>query len=157
MLESVHEIKISISCSTENERRIRLRAPCGTGLLNVEPWTRFLSRGSRRVFQDMNVFDILDVVFGSHVRRGCMAPSWRFDVAERASYPKRRLTAQHEESDLSFVERLMLEEGLSCFFEQSNGVPGQSSYTHTMVISDHNGAFQPADQDGIESARRSAS
>ena len=159
MPEAVHEIKVSTpTCASEDSRLIRLTMPLGTSLLKIEPWSSFLSHGrSSRVFQDMNVFDILDVVFGTYARRGSMAPAWRFDVAEPASYPKRRLTSQYQESDLSFVERLMREEGLIYFFEHSGDVPTQSLGTHTMVIAGHGGAFQPATQGSMAFSRQGVS
>lgn len=90
-------------------------------------------RGSR-TFQDMSVFDILDVVFGTYVKRGGIAPAWRFDIAEPTAHAKRGFTRQYQESDLAFVERLMREEGLIYFFEYSGNAPSRSLGTHTMVI-----------------------
>lgn len=118
--------------------------------LTVEPWSVFLSRGrDSRIFQDMNVFDILDTVFRGYQGQGRMAPAWRFEVAEQDVYPKRSLTTQYQESDLAFAERLMHEEGLFYFFEHS-GDPGSPSLgSHTMVIADHNGAFAPNAQSAI--------
>lgn len=90
-----------------------------------------------RVFQDMNVFDILDVILGSCAGRGAIAPSWRFEIAEPGAHPKRSLTTQYRESDLAFAERLMQEEGLFYFFEHG-GEPGSASRVgRTMVIADH--------------------
>lgn len=126
-------------------------------VLRLSPWTSFLSHGrDSRVFQDMSVFDILDVVFGSYAGRGKIAPAWRFDIADPGVYPKRSLTTQYQESDLAFVERLMHEEGLFYFFEHS-GAPGSASLgSHTMVIADHNGAFQPNAQATVEFTRPGA-
>lgn len=120
-------------------------------VLTLEPWTRFLSLGrDSRIFQDMTVLDILDVVFRSYAGRGTLVPAWRFEVADRSVYPKRSLTTQYQESDLSFAERLMHEEGLFYFFEHS-GAPGSPSLgSHTLVIADHNGAFTPNAQDMVE-------
>jgi type VI secretion system secreted protein VgrG len=120
-------------------------------VLTLEPWTRFLSLGrDSRIFQDMTVLDILDVVFRSYAGRGTLVPAWRFELADRSVYPKRSLTTQYQESDLAFVERLMHEEGLFYFFEHS-GAPGSPSLgSHTLVIADHNGAFTPNAQDTVE-------
>lgn len=105
--------------------------------LVVEPWTRFLSLGrDSRVFQDMSVCDILDAVFQSWAGRGRLTPSWRFELSDRAIYPKRSITTQYQESDFAFAERLMSEEGLFYFFEHA-------ADGHTLVIADHNGAFVP--------------
>lgn len=105
--------------------------------LVVEPWTRFLALGrDSRVFQDMSVCDILDAVFQSWAGKGRLTPSWRFELGDRAIYPKRSITTQYQESDFAFAERLMSEEGLFYFFEHA-------ADGHTLVIADHNGAFVP--------------
>ncbi|UVW29613.1 phage late control D family protein [Massilia sp. H6] len=106
-------------------------------VLTIAPWSTFLSLGrDSRSYRDMTVFDILDVVFGSHAGRGKLACAWRFEVADQGVYPKRSLSTQHQESDLAFAERLMLEEGLFYFFEHS-GEPGSAAFgSHTMVIAE---------------------
>ncbi|RZA33837.1 MAG: type VI secretion system tip protein VgrG, partial [Lysobacteraceae bacterium] len=126
-------------------------------VLTLEPWSQFLSLGrDSRIFQDMSVFDILDVVFGGYAGRGRIAPAWRFELADRAIYPKRSVTTQYQESDLAFVERLMHEEGLFTFFEHS-GDPGSPSLgSHTMVIADHNGAFTQNEQPSVAFTRPGA-
>jgi type VI secretion system secreted protein VgrG len=125
--------------------------------LTIEPWTRFLSLGrDSRIFQDMSVFDILDVVFGAYAGRGRIIPDWRFELADRAIYPKRSLTTQYQESDLAFVERLLHEEGLFYFFEHSGAPSSPSLGAHTMVIADHNGAFTPNAQASVAFTRPGA-
>ncbi|WP_229510421.1 type VI secretion system Vgr family protein [Pseudoduganella plicata] len=105
--------------------------------LTIGPWCAFMDMGrDSRVFQDATVFDILDSIFNSWQNPGKLVPQWRYDIAERDIYQKRSLTCQYQESNLAFAERLMLEEGLFYWFE--HGADG-----HTMVIADHNGAFQP--------------
>jgi len=125
--------------------------------LRLLPWIGFLSHGrDNRIFQDMSVFDILDVVFGSYAGRGRIAPAWRFDIADPGVYPKRSLTTQYRESDLAFAERLMLEEGLFYFFEHSGDPDSPSLGSHTMVIADHNGAFPPNAQAAVAFTRPGA-
>jgi type VI secretion system secreted protein VgrG len=112
--------------------------------LTLQPWSAFMARTrDSRVFQDLTVFDILDVVFGAWQGRGKLAPQWRFDIADRSVYPVRSLTTQYQESDLAFAERLMNEEGLFYFFEHQGDAASPSLGSHEMVIADHNGAFQP--------------
>jgi type VI secretion system secreted protein VgrG len=125
--------------------------------LTIEPWTRFLSFGrDSRIFQDMTVIEILDVVFRSYAGRGTLVPAWRFALADRSVYPKRSLTTQYQESDLAFAERLMHEEGMFHYFEHS-GSPGDPSLgSHTLVIADHNGAFQPNAQATVAFTRPGA-
>jgi type VI secretion system secreted protein VgrG len=107
--------------------------------LTLEPWTAFLARGrDSRVFQNMTVFDILDCVFAPWQGKGRLAPSWRFDIGERATYPARSLTTQYRESDLAFVERLMKEAGLFHYFEHTGTPDSPALGSHTLVIADHN-------------------
>jgi Rhs element Vgr protein len=91
----------------------------------------------------MDVFAIIDAVFGAWQGQGMLAPAWRLEIADQSIYPRRILTTQYNESDLAFIERLLHEEGLFYFFEHT-GTPADAALaTHTMVIADHNGAFQP--------------
>jgi type VI secretion system VgrG family protein len=115
--------------------------------LVVQPWTAFLGHTcDSRIFQDMTVFEILDAVFARYQGQGRLAPAWQFDVRDRALYPRRSHITQYQESDLAFVQRLMLDEGLFHFFEHSGdaGSPGLGS--HRLIISDHNGSFKPIAQ-----------
>lgn len=118
--------------------------------LTLEPWSAFLAHGrDSRVFQDMTVFDILDALFAAYQAQGKLAPAWRFDILDRAAYPKRSLSTQYQESDWAYAQRLMHEEGLFYYYEHS-GDPGSPSLgSHCLVIADHNGAFQPNAQSSI--------
>ena len=112
--------------------------------LSIGPWYAFLAAGrDSRVFQDQTVFDILDAVFTGWQDAGKLVPQWRYDIAERAIYPKRSLTCQYQESSLAFAERLMREEGLFYYFEHSGDATSPGLGGHTLVIADHNGSFQP--------------
>jgi type VI secretion system secreted protein VgrG len=118
--------------------------------LVLEPWLAFLGKTrDSRVFQNMSVLDILDVLFARYQGQGKLAPSWRFDVLDRAVYPKRSLTTQYQESDLAFAERLMSQEGLFYFFKHSGDRGSATLGAHEMVIADHNGAFRPNAQPSI--------
>lgn len=111
--------------------------------ITLQPWAAFLARGrDSRVFQDKNVFDILEAVFASYQGKGKLAPAWRFEIADRSIYPIRSHTCQYQESDLAFSERLMQEEGLFHFFEHVGAPDSPGLGSHTMVIADHNGAFR---------------
>jgi type VI secretion system VgrG family protein len=112
--------------------------------LTIGPWYAFLAVGrDSRIFQDRTVFDILDAVFNSWQNPGKLVPLWRYDIADRAIYPQRSLTCQYQESNLAFAERLMREEGLFYYFEHSGDAASPGLGSHTMVIADHNGSFQP--------------
>ncbi|MTV54953.1 type VI secretion system Vgr family protein [Pseudoduganella buxea] len=125
--------------------------------LTLEPWTRFASLGrDSRVFQHMTVFDIIDAVFREYQSKGRLAPEWRFDIVDRDVYPVRSLTTQYQESNFAFVARLMAEEGLFHFFEHTDDPGSPSLGSHTMVIADHNGAFQPNFQPQVRFTQSSA-
>ena len=118
--------------------------------LTIEPWLRFLGLGrDSRVFQDMTVCDIVDAVLRGYDHQGRLAPAWRFDLQDRDVYPRRSLTTQYQESDLAFIERLLLEEGLFYFFTHQGDAAGPQLGSHTMVIADHNGAFAPNAQAAV--------
>ena len=118
--------------------------------LTVAPWTAFLARNrDSRVFQDKSVFDILDAVFAAWDGQGRLAPSWRFDVADRSIYPVRSLTTQYQESDLAFAERLMAEEGLFHYFVHAGDADSPSLGSHQMVIAGDNSTFKPGPQDAV--------
>lgn len=112
--------------------------------LVIEPWCAFLKFGrDSRIFQDKTVFDILDAIFGSVLGKGKLAPTWRYDIADRSIYSQRSLTCQYQESNFAFAERLMHEEGLFYFFEHEAATDNDKLGSHTLVIADHNGAFKP--------------
>jgi len=102
-----------------------------------------------RIFQDMTVFDMLDAVFAAYRGQGKLSPAWRFDIIDRALYPRRSLSTQYQESDLAFAERLMLEEGLFHYFEHRGDAASPALGSHTLVVADHNGVFKPNAQSGI--------
>lgn len=118
--------------------------------LTLEPWTMFMGLGrDSRIFQDMSVPELLDAVFASYEGKGRLAPAWRFDLADESIYVKRSLTTQYQESDLAFAHRLMLEHGLFYYFEHEAAPESPSLGTHTLVIADHNDAFQPGAQAAV--------
>lgn len=119
--------------------------------LRIEPWLAFLGhRTDSWVFQDMSVLDITEAVFADHTDQGQLAPRWRIDLADRSAYARRSLCAQFNETDLAFLQRLWLEEGLFTWFEHSgNPADARTLGAHTLVIADHNGALAPNAQPRI--------
>jgi uncharacterized protein involved in type VI secretion and phage assembly len=113
----------------------------------VEPWLAFLrARRDSFAYQDKTVIDIVESIFGDYKGQGTLAPQWRWDVRDRATYAKRSLTIQYRETDYAFVERLLAEEGLFYWVEHADD-------GHTLVIADHNGAFKPGPQASVRFAR----
>jgi type VI secretion system secreted protein VgrG len=113
--------------------------------LRVQPWLAFLHwRRDSVVFQDMSVVEIVEAVFARYVGQGQLMPAWRWALADTSVYPRRSLCIQYRETDLAFVQRLLAEEGLFCWFEHQGDTSSTSLGAHTLVIADHNGAFAPA-------------
>ena len=113
--------------------------------LTIEPWTHFLRhRHDAYVFQDMSVIDITESVFADYAAQGALVPQWRWELADKTVYAKRSQCVQFNESDWDFLQRLWAEEGLFAWFDHQ-GNPGdtQTLGAHTLVLADHNGAFQP--------------
>lgn len=111
--------------------------------LTIEPWLSFLShRQDAWVFQDKTVMEIVDEVFADYQAQGKLVPAWRWELADTSVYARRSLCVQYHESDLAFVQRLMAEEGLFCWFEHK-AAEGDALGLHTLVIADHNGCFKP--------------
>ena len=119
--------------------------------LIIEPWTTFLAlRRDSTTYQDMSVFDILASVFKDYQGQGKLAPAWRLDIADASLYPQRSLTTQYQESDLAFAQRLMNQEGLFSWIEHQGDADSPTLGSHTLVIADHNGAFQANAQAQID-------
>ena len=116
--------------------------------LTVQPWLAFLGAGrDSAVFQNQNVLQIIESIFTDYQSSlkgaGQLAPLWRLDVQDTGVYPIRSLTTQYQESDLQFINRLLLEEGLFMWFEHAGNAASPTLGSHTLVIADHNGAFKP--------------
>lgn len=117
--------------------------------LTIEPWLSVLAhRQDAWVFQDKTVMEILDEVFADYQAQGKLAPAWRWELADASVYARRSLCIQYHESDLAFVQRLMAEEGLFCWFEHEAS-EGDTLGQHTLVIADHNGCFKPNAQSRV--------
>lgn len=110
--------------------------------LVIEPWLAFLAqRQDSWVFQNQSVREIVDEVFADYLGQGKLAPAWRWALADESVYARRSLCIQYQESDLAFVQRLLREEGMFCWFEQEGAPDDAGLGRHTLVIADHNGAL----------------
>ena len=98
-------------------------------------WLLSLSRISR-VYQDVTVLDITREIL---VRFG-MKDGEDFEIRSYATYDKRELYVQFEESDWTFIQRWFEREGLFYWFEHDE--TGDK-----LVISDDNKGFQPISGD----------
>ena len=110
-----------------NIRRMKLLEVGEDGMAAYEaeavPWLWFLHHFTdSRIFQNMPVPDIVEKVFRD---RGFTD----FRQQLQGSYPAREYCVQYAETDFNFVSRLMEEEGIFYFFEQSE-------QKHTLVMAD---------------------
>ncbi|CAH0350696.1 type VI secretion system Vgr family protein [Aquabacterium sp. CECT 9606] len=119
--------------------------------LIIEPWLAFLrARVDSWTFQNLSVLRILEAVFADYVGQGALHAAHRLEIAEPTAYPVLSTLSQFNESDLDFVNRLLADNGLFCWWEHT-GNPGDPATlgSHTLVIADHNGALKPNAQPSI--------
>ncbi|AHY59614.1 type IV secretion protein Rhs [Stenotrophomonas rhizophila] len=103
--------------------------------LRLQPWMAFLGqRVDSYVFHDASVVDIVENVFADYVG---LLPAWRWDLDRSSLYLKRTLTTQYQETDLTFVQRLLAEEGIYYWFEHSGEPDSPSFGKHMLVLADH--------------------
>lgn len=106
------------------------RDPFEVYSLSVVPWLWFLSLSSDcRIFQNRTVPEIVEAMFAKHGQR-----DYRLQLA--GDYPRREYCVQYRESDLSFVQRLLEQEGIHYFFEHD-------AQRHVLVLSDQSPAAKP--------------
>lgn len=100
--------------------------------VRLVPKLTFLQyRSNLRIFQQRSVPDILKQVLKEANVQG---QDVSFDL--RGRYPPREYCTQYRETDFDFIQRLMEQEGIFYFFEHQFD-------RHVLVITDHNGRFQP--------------
>ncbi|MGO9228802.1 MAG: type VI secretion system Vgr family protein [Bryobacteraceae bacterium] len=94
------------------------------------PWLWFLTLYSNcRIFQNKSVPDIVEQIFKD---RGFTD----YQLKLQGTYQPREYCVQYRETDFNFVSRLMEDEGIFYFFEQT---PDK----HTLVLADDKAAFKP--------------
>ena len=88
----------------------------GTRVIARPRFFRLTQRFDCRVFQDMSVQDIVKKVLSDI---GFADADQRWQIT--GTYPKRGYTTQYRESDWTFIQRLMCEEGIAFAFDMSSG------------------------------------
>ena len=132
---------ISFNLTEETERhvhghivRIRLLEYGEDGMAAYEaemvPWLWFLNRFSDcRIFQNKTVPAIVEQVFRD---RGFSD----YQLKLQGSFPQREYVVQYRETDFNFVSRLLEDEGIFYYFEQSQD-------KHTLVLANDNSVLAP--------------
>jgi len=96
----------------------------------IQPWLWQLTLTSdSKIFQNQTVPEIIDAVFSN-------MGFTEFKHSLTGSYNPREYCVQYQETAFDFVSRLMEDEGIFYFFEHTED-------THTLVLADDGGAFQP--------------
>jgi len=110
--------------------------------LMVVPWTWFLNQTeNRRIFQNKNTKEIVSQVFADLGFND-------FDFKAPGGNP-REYCVQYGESDLTFVMRLLAEEGYASFFKHEEK-------KHTFVIVDQMSAYPETEQSGLKYSKASS-
>lgn len=96
----------------------------------LRPWLWLLGHQTdSRIFANMTAPDIISEVFSAHSFA-------KFTNRLTKSYRSLEYCVQFRESDLTFVSRLMEQEGISYYFKHRDG-------EHTLVLSDSNSSYDP--------------
>ncbi|MEJ7804960.1 MAG: type VI secretion system tip protein TssI/VgrG [Telluria sp.] len=107
----------------------------------IVPWFSYLKRRvNSRIFQDMDVFEVLDTIF-----KGDYKGLAKYEYRTSRNYKPENYIVQYDETDDNFASRLMEKNGLFYYFE--HGPKG-----HLMVISDNScdATFCPPQDDHAE-------
>lgn len=94
-------------------RRISSSEDQSTYQITLEPFLSLLNNQFRthRFFVNKSVPDVVIQVLDEHGLKG-----WEYEFTLKQSYPKREQINQYQESDLTFIERLLSEVGIFYFF-----------------------------------------
>lgn len=117
--------------------------------LHMVPALQLLDlKRSSRVFQDKSVPDIVELVLKEHQTHSHLLV---WDSRLRQSYLPRSYVVQYRESDLTFIQRLLAEEGIHYHFEH-----GKNAGTHTLVLADDIHTLSPNASSAIRFHRTAA-
>ena len=112
--------------------------------LTMVPWLWFLSQNTDcRIFQNKSTVDILEDIFKQHSFSD-------YDTSGlRSTYDKREYCVQYNESDFTFISRLLEEEGIAYYFKHTDG-------KHTLMLCDHVKAYEECPETNLRQSSGSA-
>ncbi len=119
--------RFEMTNQTEGQTYFRVELVPGIWLLT--------HRYNSRIFQNKTVKDIISDVLTS---AGFASDRFRFTL--QGSYQPREYCVQYRETDHNFISRLMEEEGIWWYFEQTKD-------SHVLVMADSTAAYKPIDGD----------
>ena len=104
--------------------------------LTIVPWLWFLSKtNNHRIFQEMTTKDIVSQVF-----RDLQFTDFNYNAAGNST--AREYCVQYNESSLDFISRLLEEDGIAYYFEQTGD-------KHVLQIVDEKNAYQEFDETNL--------
>jgi len=136
-------VSIRVRCGGQPERfidgiccefgHVGMRGRFAAYQMTLRPWLWLLStRSDCRVFQNLNSVDIVREVVS-----GWGDGKFAIDLRVKETPAAREFCVQYSESDLSFVMRLLEDDGLYFFFEHER-------FNHKLVIADNKKAHKTA-------------
>jgi type VI secretion system secreted protein VgrG len=104
--------------------------------LTIVPWLWMATqRRTSRVFQDKTVLQIIEEVLAADAPRN----NWRATTEAEAFLGKARVRSyccQYRESDYAFITRLLAEEGVGFYFEETDDKDGGTSRQRLVLFAD---------------------
>jgi type VI secretion system secreted protein VgrG len=142
--------RITIGLQDESERYFNgivssfsqvgaIKATDGSGAITLTeyratlvPWLWLLTRQSDcRIFQNLSVPEIIAQILAKPEYQDTA----HFETRFHGDFPKREYCVQYRETDFNFVSRLMEEEGIWYFFEQT-------SDEHVLILANYSGCVE---------------
>jgi type VI secretion system secreted protein VgrG len=103
-------------------------------------------RTNTRIFRNMSELEVLELMLGEwRLSNPVLASAFEFEFDAFLSagrYPQREFIMQHNESDASFLRRLMKRRGIAWFFRARSAQGGGDVPVHTLVIFDDPNSLQ---------------
>lgn len=102
----------------------------------VVPWLWFLTQTSdSKIFQNKDIKQIATEIFSENGFTD-------FEFRLIGNHPVREYCVQYQESDFTFLSRLFEEEGIFYYFRHEKD-------KHTLILADHNGAYESCDESSV--------
>lgn len=102
----------------------------------VVPWLWFLTQTSdSKIFQNKDIKQIATDIFTENGFND-------FEFRLIGQHPEREYCVQYQESDFTFLSRLFEEEGIFYYFSHEKD-------KHTLIIADHNGAYETCAESSV--------
>ena len=102
----------------------------------IVPWLWFLTQTSdSKIFQNKTIKQIATEIFAENGFND-------FEFRLIGQHPIRDYCVQYQESDFTFLSRLLEEEGIFYYFLHEKD-------KHTLILADHKGAYEPCEENSV--------